>query len=69
VVKTYREGLAAKVGHDLVIEVRQWGATFEVGEDPSPSSLRLHADARSLYPREGLLGVKAAHRHEPRRGS
>jgi hypothetical protein len=52
VVKTYREGLAAKAGHDLIIEVREWGATLEVGVDPS------HADARSLYPREGLRGVK-----------
>jgi polyisoprenoid-binding protein YceI len=58
VVKTYREGLAAKAGHDLIIDVRQWGATLEVGEDPSRSSLQLHADARSLYPREGLRGVK-----------
>jgi polyisoprenoid-binding protein YceI len=58
VVKTYREGLAAKAGHDLIIEVRQWKATLEVGEDPSDSSLQLHADPRSLYPREGLRGVK-----------
>jgi polyisoprenoid-binding protein YceI len=58
VVKTYREGLAARAGHDLIIEVRQWGATLDVGEDPSRSSLQLHADARSLYPREGLRGVK-----------
>lgn len=58
VVKTYREGVAAKVGHDLIIVVRQWGATLEVGEDPSQSSLRLHADPRSLYSREGLRGLK-----------
>jgi polyisoprenoid-binding protein YceI len=58
VVKTYREGLAAKAGHDLIFDVRQWGATLEVGEDLSDSSLQLHADARSLYPREGLRGVK-----------
>jgi polyisoprenoid-binding protein YceI len=58
VVKTYREGLAARAGHDLIIEVRQWGATLEVGEDLSQSSLQLHADPRSLYPREGLRGVK-----------
>ena len=24
VVKTYREGVAAKVGHDLVIDVTEW---------------------------------------------
>jgi polyisoprenoid-binding protein YceI len=58
VVKTYREGLAAKAGHDLIIDVKQWGATLKVGEDPSHSSLQLHADARSLFPREGLRGVK-----------
>ena len=57
-VKTYREGLAAKAGHDLIIDVRQWGATLEVGEDLSQSTLQLHADARSLYPREGLRGIK-----------
>jgi polyisoprenoid-binding protein YceI len=58
VVQTYREGLAAKAGHDLIIDVRQWGATLKVGEDLSQSSLQLHADARSLFPREGLRGVK-----------
>jgi polyisoprenoid-binding protein YceI len=58
VVKTYREGLAAKAGHDLIIDVRRWGATLKVGEDLSQSSLQLHADARSLFPREGLRGVK-----------
>jgi len=58
VVKTYREGLAAKAGHDLIIEVRQWKATLEIGEDPSQSTLQLQADPRSLYPREGLRGVK-----------
>jgi polyisoprenoid-binding protein YceI len=57
VVKTYREGLAAKAGHDLIIEVGEWGATLEISEDPSQSRLRLHADARSLYAREGLRGV------------
>jgi len=58
VVKTYREGLAAKVGHDLTIEVRQWGATLEVAAEPSQSSLHLHADARSLHPRDGVRGIK-----------
>jgi polyisoprenoid-binding protein YceI len=58
VVKTYREGLAAKAGHDLVIDVERWEATLEIGEDASRSSLELQADPRSLYPREGLRGVK-----------
>jgi polyisoprenoid-binding protein YceI len=58
VVKTYRDGVAAKVGHDLIIEVEQWEATLEVGEDSSPSRLELSADARSLHAREGLRGLK-----------
>jgi hypothetical protein len=58
VVKTYREGVAAKAGHDLIIDVRQWEATLDIREDLSQSSLELHADARSLYPREGLHGIK-----------
>jgi polyisoprenoid-binding protein YceI len=57
-VRTYREGVAAKAGHDLIIEVTGWEATLEVGEDPEQSRLELSADARSLHPREGLRGVK-----------
>ena len=53
-VKTYREGLAAKVGHDLVIEVTRWEATVEL----AASTVELSADARSLEVREGLRGVK-----------
>lgn len=58
VVKTYREGVAARAGHDLIIEVTQWEATLEVGEGRSQSSLGLDADARSLHVREGLRGLK-----------
>jgi polyisoprenoid-binding protein YceI len=57
-VKTYREGVAAKVGHDLIIEVQRWEAVLEAAEDPSQSRLELTADARSLHPREGLRGIK-----------
>jgi polyisoprenoid-binding protein YceI len=54
VVKTYREGLAAKAGHDLVIEVTRWEATL----DTEAGTLELTADPRSLEVREGLRGVK-----------
>jgi hypothetical protein len=33
-VRTYREGMAAKAGHDLVIEVTRWDATVEIAADP-----------------------------------
>lgn len=54
VVKTYREGLAAKAGHDLVIDVTRWQATI----DTAAGTLELTADPRSLAVREGLRGVK-----------
>ena len=51
-VKTYREGVAAKVGHDLVIEVTRWSATVKEG------AVTVEADPRSLEVREGVRGVK-----------
>jgi hypothetical protein len=53
-VKTYREGMAAKVGHDLVIEVTRW----EAAVDLTDWTVELNADARSLEVREGLRGLK-----------
>jgi polyisoprenoid-binding protein YceI len=54
VVKTYREGVAAKVGHDLVIEVSHWEGTVDI----AGSAIELSADSSSLEVREGLRGVK-----------
>ena len=57
-VRTYREGVAQKIGHDLIIDVERWEATVEVGEDGNPSAVGFEADAHSLQVREGLRGVK-----------
>ena len=57
-VKTYREGVAAKVGHDLVIEVTRWEGTVELGDGGALSAVELSADPRSLEVREGVRGVK-----------
>jgi polyisoprenoid-binding protein YceI len=57
-VNTYREGMAQKVGHDLVIEVGSWTATVEVGDDGTPTAVALEADPRSLRVLEGRHGVK-----------
>ncbi|HWH92387.1 MAG TPA: YceI family protein [Baekduia sp.] len=57
-VRTYREGVAAKVGHDLVIEVTRWEATVAIAAEIAGSAIQLSADARSLEVREGLRGVK-----------
>ena len=51
-VKTFREGVAAKVGHDLVIEVTRWEAVVDGG------SVSLTADPTSLQVREGHNGLK-----------
>jgi polyisoprenoid-binding protein YceI len=57
-VRTYREGMAQKVGHDLVIDVGQWEATVEVGDDGRLAAVELDADPGSLQVREGLHGMK-----------
>ncbi len=57
-IRTYREGVAAKVGHDLVIEVTDWAAELVVADDPQGSTLTLRADPTSLRVREGLHGLK-----------
>jgi len=57
-VKTYREGVAQKIGHDLVIEVERWDAQLEVGPDDELQSVRLSADSESLRVREGNRGLK-----------
>jgi polyisoprenoid-binding protein YceI len=53
-VKTYREGMAAKVGHDLVIDVTRWDATVDL----TAGTVELNADPRSLEVREGVRGLK-----------
>jgi len=57
-VRTYREGLAQKAGHDLIIDVGQWAAAAEVREDGTLSAVQLDADPRSLQVRDALHGVK-----------
>ena len=57
-VRTYREGVAAKAGHDLIIDVAHWDATVEVADEPAGWTIALNADPHSLQIREGLRGVK-----------
>jgi polyisoprenoid-binding protein YceI len=57
-VRTYREGMAQKVGHDLVIDVGRWQAIVQASEDGAISSVEFEADSHSLQVREGLAGVK-----------
>jgi hypothetical protein len=57
-VNTYRDGVAAKIGHDLVIEVTKWEATVDVGPDGSVNSVSLSADPGSLKVVSGEGGAK-----------
>jgi YceI-like domain len=57
-IRTYREGVASKAGHDLIIEVGEWEATLALAEDSAQSTLALSADPRSLQVRQGLHGLK-----------
>jgi hypothetical protein len=47
-VHTGRHGAAARAGHDLDLEVGIWSATLTLAVDPSQTTLRLTAGARSL---------------------
>jgi len=57
VLLTARDGMVAKVGHDLTIEVGFWSAELEVADDHSPARLTVRADMNSLVVREGSGGV------------
>ena len=57
-VNTFREGVAARVGHDLIIDVTDWQASVTVAEGGALSAVELSASPSSLAVREGLRGVK-----------
>ena len=57
-IRTYREGVAAKAGHDLILIVARSDATLEVGGEPGRWTVTVNADPRSLEVREGVGGVK-----------
>ena len=58
-LSTYRQGLAAKAGHDLVIEATAWHANLVVPDEPDGvPSVTVEVDLRSLQVVEGSGGVK-----------
>jgi polyisoprenoid-binding protein YceI len=58
-VRTYREGMAKRVGHDLALEVTNWSATAAINrDDPASSDVKATLDLRSLEVREATGGVK-----------
>jgi len=55
---TYRDGLAAQAGHDLIIEIGRWSGELTVGDDMVPTGLEIRIDMGSLIVREGSGGLK-----------
>ncbi|HZR50268.1 MAG TPA: YceI family protein [Streptosporangiaceae bacterium] len=57
-IRTGRAGLAARAGHDLLIEVTRWTASVTVGDDLASASVTAELDLGSLAVREGTGGAK-----------
>jgi polyisoprenoid-binding protein YceI len=57
-LRTFRDGLAAQAGHDLIIEISRWSGELAVGDDLAPTSLEVRIDMGSLVVREGTGGLK-----------
>jgi polyisoprenoid-binding protein YceI len=59
ILRTFREGVAALVGHDLVIEATHWQGTVTIPDAPdSPPRVAVEVDLHSLEVREGHGGAK-----------
>ncbi|HTT55412.1 MAG TPA: YceI family protein [Streptosporangiaceae bacterium] len=58
VLRTYRDGLAATAGHDLVIDLPRWSGELTVDDDKAPEALEVRVDIGALAVREGTGGVK-----------
>ncbi|MDQ1392778.1 MAG: hypothetical protein QOF30_1755 [Acidimicrobiaceae bacterium] len=58
-VNVYKDGMAAKMGHDLTLEATSWSGKADINpDDPSASSVQVTIDAGSLEVVEGKGGAK-----------
>ncbi len=58
-VNVYKDGVAAKMGHDLTLEASSWSGKADINpDDPSSSSISVTIDPRSLEVLEGKGGAK-----------
>ena len=59
-VNVYKDGMAAKMGHDLTLEAGSWSGKADINpDDPSASSIEVTIDAGSLEVLAGKGGAKA----------
>ncbi len=56
-LRTFRDGLASRAGHDLTIEVAVWSGELTVADQLTPSGLDVRIDMTSLTVREGSGGI------------
>ncbi len=58
-IHTFRAGMGAKIGHDLVLEARKWNGTVNLDVDnPAASSVEVTVDLNSLEVINATGGVK-----------
>lgn len=58
-LRTFRQGLAAKAGHDLLLEAAGWRGTVHVPAEPGTApSVEVEVDLRRIEVLEGTGGVK-----------
>jgi polyisoprenoid-binding protein YceI len=58
-VNVYKDGVAAKMGHDLTLQAGSWSGKADINpDDPSSSSVSVSIDADSLEVLEGKGGAK-----------
>jgi polyisoprenoid-binding protein YceI len=57
-VKTGRQGMAAKAGHDLTFEAANWKATVIVDDDPARNEVTATIEPRSLEVKAATGGAK-----------
>ncbi|MDP9404255.1 MAG: YceI family protein [Actinomycetota bacterium] len=58
-VHTFRAGMGAKIGHDLVLEAKKWNGTVNIDADnPAASSVEVTVDLNSLEIVNATGGVK-----------
>jgi polyisoprenoid-binding protein YceI len=58
VLKTFRDGLAAQAGHDLIIDVTRWSGEIAVNDDKMLAAVKAQIDMTSWVVREGTGGLK-----------
>jgi polyisoprenoid-binding protein YceI len=57
-VRTGRQGMASKVGHDLTLEASNWNATVTIDPEPSQSEVKATIEPRSLEVVAAIGGAK-----------